>query len=164
MSTERETRFLSRDPDARVRLVTYHAGEMAVHDDDEGQQKVCIHRLQFVAEHGLDAIRGGAELEHDNGVRWDNRIENLSWYRAGPPSLLTQKAGYEHVVSNVRGKTKRVYLHRLLYVAEHGLDALDDDEHVHHENHIPWDNRPDNLEAVAEDEHCRYHNGEATHD
>lgn len=140
------------DTDARpasVRLCTYAAGEMVVHETPDVVDKTCIHRLQFVAEHGLDALRNGAELEHGNGITWDNRLDNLTWYRAGPASLQTRYDGYEHVVSNVRGETKRVYLHRLLFVAEHGLGDLDSEDHIHHKNGIEWDNRPENLERVA---------------
>ncbi|MFB6205744.1 MAG: HNH endonuclease [Haloglomus sp.] len=46
--------------------------------------------------------------------------------------------------------------HRLLAVAEHGIDAVADSE-VHHRSGVHWDNRPDNLELVAPDEHGRIH-------
>jgi DNA-binding XRE family transcriptional regulator len=53
-------------------------------------------------------------------------------------------------------KNYKVGIHRLIAVAEHGFDALKD-KHVHHINHIPWDNRPDNLEVLSGKEHMTYH-------
>jgi len=32
------------------------------------------------------------------------------------------------------------------------------DKHVHHKNGIPWDNRPENLEAMSRQEHRTIHN------
>lgn len=50
--------------------------------------------------------------------------------------------------------------HRLLAIAEHGLDAVKDKE-IHHQNTIPWDNRPENLKPVSPEEHKEIHrNGE----
>ena len=34
---------------------------------------------------------------------------------------------------------------------------LRSDEHVHHKNHIRWDNRPENLEVIPASEHLRQH-------
>lgn len=60
--------------------------------------------------------------------------------------------GYEtwHVDENT------VLVHRLLLVAEHGVQALDG-MHVHHRNEIPWDNRPANLELLSQAEHNQHH-------
>lgn len=35
-----------------------------------------IHRLQAVAEWGFEAVAGN-DVHHKNGIKWDNRIENL---------------------------------------------------------------------------------------
>jgi hypothetical protein len=40
---------------------------------------VRVHRLQAVAEWGLDAV-GHGEVHHKNGIPWDNRVENLEVY------------------------------------------------------------------------------------
>lgn len=37
---------------------------------------VKVHRLIMVAEEGFDAVEG-MEVHHKNGIRWDNRPENL---------------------------------------------------------------------------------------
>ncbi|MGM0590942.1 MAG: HNH endonuclease signature motif containing protein [Halobacteriota archaeon] len=65
--------------------------------------------------------------------------------------------GYEYVRCRAGDDDATVYIHRLLYVAVHGLDALPSGWHVHHEIPIPWLNTPDNLVAVDPDAHGRYH-------
>ena len=43
----------------------------------DGESKwVLVHRLQMVAEHGLEAV-SGKEVHHKNEVKFDNRPENL---------------------------------------------------------------------------------------
>jgi len=64
--------------------------------------------------------------------------------------------GYMRWTSNYNGSQDRVYVHRLLAVAEHGFDAVAGNE-VHHRNHIKWDNRPDNIEVLSTAEHRREH-------
>jgi len=59
--------------------------------------------------------------------------------------------GYEVVSSS----SQNVRIHRLAYVAWHGLDALK--EHIHHENGIRWDNREENLTAYTNYEHAVEH-------
>lgn len=51
----------------------------------------------------------------------------------------------------------RVSVHRLLYVAHYGFEAVRGKE-VHHRNEVPWDNRIENLEALTKAEHTRVHN------
>lgn len=53
--------------------------------------------------------------------------------------------GYEYV--SERKTDRPAYIHRLLYVAEHGFDALKPTDDVHHKIPIPWLNTPDNLVA-----------------
>jgi len=49
--------------------------------------------------------------------------------------------------------------HRLLAVAEHGVEAVRGHE-IHHRNGIPWDNRPSNLAVVGSSEHGCIHSPE----
>ena len=65
--------------------------------------------------------------------------------------------GYEYVRCRAGDDDATVYIHRLLYVAEHGLDALPTGWHVHHEVSVPWLNVPGNLVAVDPDTHGRHH-------
>jgi hypothetical protein len=65
--------------------------------------------------------------------------------------------GYEYVRCRAGNDDATVYIHRLTYVSEHGLDALPADWHVHHRKPIPWLNTPENLVAVDPDDHGRHH-------
>lgn len=55
-----------------------------------------------------------------------------------------------------------VYVHRLLAVAKYGFDAVDSDRAVHHENEIPWDNRPENIQPMEWGKHSTHHNSKLT--
>lgn len=67
-----------------------------------------------------------------------------------------------YYTDNVRGYEvwstgdKTVYVHRLLAVAEFGLEAVKDKD-VHHKNGVKWDNRPENIEAKDGGEHIAEH-------
>jgi len=64
-------------------------------------------------------------------------------------------ATYEmYYFNDNEGYSSSVPHHRLLAVAEWGLDAVRD-MYVRHENSIPWDNRPENLELLTHEEHFR---------
>jgi hypothetical protein len=74
-----------------------------------------------------------------------------------PDGSRKSAAGYErHRVMDSGGSGAYIYHHRLLAVAEWGLDAVRDMD-VHHKNSIPWDNRPDNLELLTKAEHAQEH-------
>lgn len=65
--------------------------------------------------------------------------------------------GYE--VWNVRqdGKYYTIPVHRLVAVAEFGLEAIEN-MHIHHKNECPFDNRPENLVPMTPSEHSKHHN------
>ena len=73
------------------------------------------------------------------------------------PSLQSTGEGYEYVRCRANGADDTVYIHRLLYVAEHGLDSLPAHYEVHHRQSIPWLNVPGNLVAVEPEAHSRHH-------
>jgi hypothetical protein len=73
------------------------------------------------------------------------------------PTLHSTGEGYEYLRCRAGDDDSTVYVHRLLYVAEHGLEKLPPDWHVHHQIPIPWLNIPSNLVAVDPDEHSRHH-------
>lgn len=70
------------------------------------------------------------------------------------PSIFTRNTG--HVVATGGGDEGSIGIHRLLAVAEYGLDAVAGMD-VHHKNGIPWDNRPENIELLTRSEHMRTH-------
>lgn len=76
--------------------------------------------------------------------------------RRNPAPYRTEKNGYEcwHVRSGE--DSDKLYVHRLLAVAEFGAEAVGG-SHIHHKNGIPWDNRPENIEPVSPSEHMSKH-------
>lgn len=57
------------------------------------------------------------------------------------------------------GRERYVFLYRLTAVAHGKLDSLADRRHIHHINGVPWDDRPENLEAVEPADHPKDENG-----
>lgn len=70
-------------------------------------------------------------------------------FRSGP-------RGYEKWSTTINRKTVDMYVHRLLAVAEYGIDPVADKE-VHHKNGIKWDNRAENIELKSKSEHLKTH-------
>lgn len=73
-----------------------------------------------------------------------------------PASCQTTKDGYEVARSQTGSHRASVRIHRLVAVAEHGLDSVKE-KIVHHKNGIPWDNRPENLELMSRQKHGELH-------
>jgi hypothetical protein len=72
------------------------------------------------------------------------------------PKIYTDKnSGYEMVVDTT-DYSKRVSHHRLIAIAEHGIDAIEGKQ-IHHKNGTPWDNRPENLEVLDKEDHISKH-------
>jgi len=73
------------------------------------------------------------------------------------PHLRETKDGYLRIVtSDTGGGLDRVFVHRLVAVAEYGFEAVCD-KHVHHESGHGLDNRPDNLVPLSPAEHAAEH-------
>lgn len=58
----------------------------------------------------------------------------------GPAYFQTREDGYEYWSIDQYS----IYVHRLVAIAEYGIDAVAGG-HVHHKNEVRWDNRPSNL-------------------
>lgn len=93
-------------------------------------------------EHGID------RRERYDAIRTAVGTDHAYHYIGG--------GGYEECVSLYNGERSYVKIHRLLAVAEHGVDAVEG-KHIHHKNGIPWDNRPENIEVLTPTEHHRRH-------
>lgn len=78
--------------------------------------------------------------------------------RKRPPRLGTGAARYVDANGYVRIRINRrpAYEHRHV-MEQHIGRKLRRDEHVHHKNHDPQDNRLENLEVLSESEHHREH-------
>lgn len=70
------------------------------------------------------------------------------------PRVEFDTAGYVRLRCCEQGTEYCVYLHRLTAYAHEELDDLWSAEHVHHRDADPWNNHPDNLEALTPDEHA----------
>jgi len=108
----------------------------------------------------LNMARSGMSLQEiadaegisTTGVRkWFER-RNTTHTALKPANFETIPRGYERWSHKYDCESYYMYVHRLLAVAEYGLDALDG-KHVHHKNGIKWDNRPENIELVTPGEH-----------
>lgn len=75
------------------------------------------------------------------------------------PSPRTNEYGYQIYQTQHKGERFQVAVHRLLAVADYGFDAVTG-KVVHHENHIPWDNRHENLSLMKLEAHSKYHSRE----
>jgi len=100
--------------------------------------------IQETAEHfGVSAMTIHRWLEkHDIQTREKNHA----------PMKTTRDKGYETWYFS----GMRVYVHRLLAVAQYGYDEVAG-KRIHHKNHIPWDNRPENIEPLNRKEHQGRH-------
>lgn len=89
--------------------------------------------------------------------KYDISRRSLTDYATmAPAAFYTTKQGYEAASSGYKRKSETFQIHRLLAVAEWGMDAVSGAV-VHHKNHIPWDNRPENIELMAPSEHSAHH-------
>lgn len=64
--------------------------------------------------------------------------------------------GYEMFRTGYKDEMYIVRIPRLIAVAKFGIEDVKG-MHVHHKNHIPYDNRPENLDLVDPVEHGRMH-------
>lgn len=101
-----------------------------------------------------DAIRRAMQ-RHGVEVRDAGQRQKLDKWK-GPAPFGTGDRGYERWKTTVEYDQLKVYVHRLLAVAEYGIDEIRGKE-VHHKNRIKWDNRPDNIEVLDPSEHRRLH-------
>lgn len=87
--------------------------------------------------------------------KYDIEVEG-GFTKASAPRMHHDHQGYEVFRVRADGASRTVFNHRLLAVAEHGFDAVVGNV-VHHENGVPWDNRPENLEVMSRSEHAKHH-------
>jgi len=78
-------------------------------------------------------------------------------YNAGhDPTVKTRSDGYEMIDTQYRGERVAIGLHRLLAIAEYGIDSVKGKD-IHHKNEVKWDNRPTNIIPVTPEEHGKIH-------
>jgi len=74
-----------------------------------------------------------------------------------PANFSTSVNGYERWQCHGGESNDSVYVHRLLATLEvEDLSELDG-QHVHHKNHCPFDNQPENIEVLSPEQHAKRH-------
>jgi transposase-like protein len=89
--------------------------------------------------------------KHD--IKSRDRMEEANRTRRKGDRLSTDGGGYE---CWRYGRGEAVRLHRLAAVAKFGFEAVANN-HVHHKNRVPWDNRLSNLSLLEPSSHLRMH-------
>lgn len=78
-----------------------------------------------------------------------------------PPKPYMSGEGYVYYQVQVDGETHTVQEHQLVMLAE-GADPeklfSGGEWHVHHENNLSWDNRPENLSLEHSEDHAKMTN------
>lgn len=122
-------------------------------------------KLQDLADMGLSQEEMAERLGCSGPTisRWIDKLDveyDPRYDRSGPdkslhPWFKVNSGGYEVAQSwNRHTGREEVSIHRLLAYSM-GMEIEDKD--VHHKNGVPWDNRPDNIEALTRKEHRRIH-------
>jgi len=135
-------------------------------------KKECIESLQEAAEmlgHSpthleyVDlGLSPGTTSIIDAFGSWNEAKEkaNIETYRANDEKFgyfRTTTQGYEEISFNGPEGRERVKIHRLIAVAEYGLDKVVDKD-IHHKSNIGWDNRPKNIVPLTHSEHSKITN------
>jgi len=130
-----ETEHPWRDKETLERL---HFDE-GLNQEEMGDRLGCTRRTiaEWFSRHGIEGRKGAPRREY-------------AYYE-------THVLGYErwqNLTTPDRGKVCKV--HRLAAVAWFGYGAVVDN-HVHHKNGIPWDNREENFELLSPSDHMKTH-------
>lgn len=86
-------------------------------------------------------------------------FESMSQTERGMRQCLKiqiKPSGYYYFRDGMGERTDQLLVHRLVAVAEYGVDALEG-MYVHHKNEFKLDNRPENLELMTPSEHMNHH-------
>lgn len=128
-------------------------GDKPWHDEDTLRE---LYKEKRLSKHDI-ADRFGVGVRTITIWMKKHNIESRGQYeeiRKRPASHYWRN-GYE--LSSSGFDDNDVYIHRLIAVAEHGVDKVKN-MHVHHKNEIKWDNRPKNLQLMTPSEHMSHHN------
>jgi len=121
------------------------------HTDFVWQDKETLRELHLEKQMPASEIADALGCTADTIRNWLDKydVPRLSSF----PTVSTDRRGY--VIAR-DGRGTQFNLHRLIAVAEHSFDEVAGNE-IHHENGIPWDNRPENLTPMPSEEHARTH-------
>lgn len=151
-----------REFDYKRSLVTHltHANGEPWHDVERLEELYYgrNYSLTRIAEELGCARQTISNIFDDLGLEKRDESERSSLQHLRRPlNIRHDEKGYLRIVHRHRNETDRIRLHRLVAMAEWGVDAVKDSV-VHHKNGIPWDNRPSNLELFDDTaEHVQEH-------
>ena len=100
---------------------------------------------------GVDSETVRRAME-ENEVKTRDRLE----YQKHRWLEIKSINGYPAFQEQSFDENSTIKVHRLLAVAEYGIDEIKD-MHVHHRNGVRWDNRPGNIELLSPSEHMQIH-------
>jgi len=89
-------------------------------------------------------------------IRKHLKRRGVTWTALQPARFTITEQGYERWEHKFQGKGQYYFIHRLAAIAWFGLEPVKQN-HVHHRNGIPWDNREENLELLSPGAHNKEH-------
>jgi hypothetical protein len=139
------------------------------------KDKSYLYEQHWVEMKSLREIGKANDVSHKTISYWFEKFDlpkrgvggELPWVPFRTEGEGSQSAGYEKWRHSVQYENSRVdhrvSVHRLLAVAEYGLDEIAG-KSVHHKNGIKWDNRPENIEVMEPGEHISEHHEAGDYD
>jgi len=139
-------------------------------------EKKKVHNEEWLREQYIDNrrsmkdIAGEVDMTPSGVKKWIDNFDietrsSAEHYRYQPASFFTAFNGYETVSTKLNYESHTAKVHQLVMIAEGANPAKvfsNGRYHIHHENGIYWDNRPENLELKAAKVHGSDHNAPDT--
>jgi len=119
--------------------------------DGECSREHISNTLRKMATEGLVTIEKDPTDSRRYIYKGAEKLRNIPSYAAHPVNVYFN-AGYVVISHHHKGEQFRVPVHRLVAVAEYGIDEVVDN-HVHHKNKHGFDNRPENLCVMNDNLH-----------
>lgn len=141
----------SRSTKEAVKVCSYN-------DEQPWQDKETLEELYCEKDMSIVEIANELDGGHNTISKWLHKhgIETRKGHDERHSHYSTSDAGYERWRITDGDSYRAVKIHRLLAVAEHGLEATNG-KHVHHKNGVRWDNRAENIELKTPEQHLRDH-------
>jgi len=136
------------------------------------KEKKKVHDEEWLREQYIDERRSMRDIGDEVGMtasgvkKWINRFDITTrkaheFHLYEPASFFTGKNGYEYVSSKHDYDVHSTTIHQLVAIANGANPSKvfsNGRYHVHHENRIYWDNRPENLTLKSSVRHQHDHN------